>query len=126
MPRERTNDAWTEYNPPAVEESDVPFVYLVESRSEPGLHHTVDLTQRGGHAACTCRFFQVVANPNFRRHGKWIPYAPKRQGVSECAHIRAAADHFHKYVSIPMLDAFRNGIPAPDQTIDLSDFDGEI
>ncbi len=112
MPREKTNDAWTEYQSPWVEETDVPFVYRVESRSDPEFgFHTVDLTQRGGHGCCTCRHFQIVANPSYRRHGKHIPYAPKRQGVSECAHIRAALDHYHQHCTIPMLATFRNGIP---------------
>lgn len=121
---EKTNDAWTDYETPAVSETDVPFVYRVESRSEPGMHHTVDLTQRGGHGACTCQFFQIRANSNFRRHGKHIPYAPKRHGVSECAHIRAALDHYHQHVTIPLLASFRHGIPSNTvDPLDLSDFD---
>jgi hypothetical protein len=112
MPREKTNDSWTEYQTPWVEETDTPFVYRVESRSE-FLTHTVDLTQRGGHGACTCQFFTIRANSNFRRHGKFIPYAPKRQGVSECAHIAAARAHYHVNVTIPMLAKFRNGISNP-------------
>ena len=113
MPREKTNDQWTEYRVPWVEETDTPFVYRVESRSDAEFgFHTVDLTQRGGHGACTCVYFQIRANPNFRRHGKHIPYAPKREGCSECAHIRAALDHHHIHVTIPMLAKFKNGIPA--------------
>lgn len=112
MPREKTNDAWTEYQTPWVEETDVPFVYHVESRSNPEVgFHTVDLTQRGGQGCCTCRHFQIVANPNFRRHGRWIPYAPQRHGVSECAHICAAREFHHVHCTIPMLASFRNGIP---------------
>jgi len=109
---ERTNDSWTEYQTPWVSEvPGTPFTYRVESRSEPGMHHTVDLTQRGGHGACTCRFFQVRAASNFRRHRQHIPYAPKREGVSECAHIRACLDYFHVTVTIPMLASLKNGIP---------------
>ena len=123
---EKTNDARTGYEPPAVEETDVPIVNRVSSRTEPGMHHTVDLTQRGGHGCCTCTFFRIRANPDFRRHGQWIPYAPKRVGTSECAHIRAAADHYHLHVTIPMLARFRNGIPAANHNPnDLSDFDEE-
>lgn len=121
MTGEKTNDAWTEYDPPAIEETDVPFVYRVESRSDPSLPHTVDLTQRGGHGCCTCTFFRIRANPDFRRHGKWIPYAPKRHGVSECAHIRAAFDHYHLHCTIPMLARFKNGSPATAASLD--DFD---
>lgn len=112
MPKEKTNDRWTEYESPWVEETDTPFVYRVASRSE-SLFHTVDLTQRGGNGACTCQFFRIRAASNFRRHQSFIPYAPKREGVSECVHIRAALDHYHVHVTIPMLAAFRNGIPLP-------------
>ena len=106
----KANDAYTEYNVPGVAETDEPFVYVVESRSE-FLTHRVDLTQRGGHGACTCTHFRMVANPNYKRHGKFIPYAPKRHGVSECAHIRATLEYYHQNVTIPMLAAFKNGIP---------------
>lgn len=111
----KPNDAWTEYDPPAVEETAVPFTYTVSSRSCPSMSHTVDLTQRGGHGACTCEFFRFRAAANFRRHQSYIPYAPNRQGVSECVHIRAALDHMHIHVTIPMLHSLRNGIP-PDHT----------
>jgi hypothetical protein len=116
MPREKTNDAWTEYDAPWVEETDIPFTYRVESRSDKDFaFHTVDLTQRGGHGACTCRFFTIRAASNFRRHFRHIPYAPKREGVSECVHIRAALDHYHQHVTIPMLANFRHGIPTNNQ-----------
>lgn len=111
--RSKPNDAWTDYRVPYVSETDEPFVYRVESRSE-FLEHTVDLTQRGGHGACTCTFFRIRAAANFRRHQKFIPYAPKREGVSECAHIAAAREHYHQHVTIPMLAKFRNGIEKPD------------
>jgi hypothetical protein len=110
----KTNDAWTEYETPWVtEDTGVPFRYFVESLSEPGMTHTVDLTQRGGHGACTCTHFRLVANPNFRRHQQWIPYAPKRQGVSECKHIRAAWDYYHLNVTVPLMNRLKNGIPSP-------------
>jgi hypothetical protein len=108
---ERTNDKWTEYEAPWVSEVEgVPFTYRVQSRSEPGMAHTVDLTQRGGHGACTCQFFQIRAASNFRRHQSHIPYAPKREGVSECAHIAAAREYCHVHVVIPMLAKFSRGI----------------
>lgn len=114
MARVKVNDDWTEYETPWVEE--VPgeaFRFRVESISEPGLWHLVDLTERGGHGMCDCKFFQAVANPNFRRHGRWIPYAPQRHGVSECKHLAAARDHYHLYVTIPMLARFKAGISKP-------------
>lgn len=111
MPRAKVNDKWTPEEVPWVEETADPFVYRVESASETGLFHTVDLTQRGGHGACTCTHFQLIAAPNFRRHQSWIPFAKGRQGVSECRHIRAACDHYHLYITIPMLAKFKNGIP---------------
>lgn len=111
MPRAKVNDAFTEYDPPWVEEDPgVPFRYRVESKTEPGVWHLVDLTDRGGHGACSCKHFQTVANPNFKRHGQWIPYAPKREGVSECKHIAAAFHHYHLYVTVPMMASFRSGI----------------
>jgi hypothetical protein len=114
MPRDRVNDIFTEYSPPWVEEvPGEPFRYRVESQSEPLKWHLVDLTERGGHGMCDCKHFQTVAGPNFRRHGKWIPYAPKRNGVSECKHLRAAWDHYHLYVAIPMMKSFKAGIPKP-------------
>jgi hypothetical protein len=112
MSRTKTNDAWTAYETPWVEEvPGEPFRYRVESLAEPLIWHMVDLTDRGGHGACSCKHFQTVANPNFRRHQTWIPYAPKREGVSECKHIRAALDHMHAHITIPMLKQFKPGIP---------------
>lgn len=109
----KTNDAWTEYETPWVTEvPGEPFRYLVESLSEPGVAHTVELTQRHGHGACTCHHFNFVASANYRRHGNWIPYAPKRAGVSECKHIRAAWDYYHLNVTIPMMNRIKNGIPS--------------
>ncbi|MFT3992404.1 MAG: hypothetical protein QM680_13450 [Luteolibacter sp.] len=111
MPRQKTDNDWTEYETPWVEETDEAFKYRVESRTDPLNFHTVDLSQRGGHGACTCTFFRIVANPNWRRHGKRIPYAPKRHGVSECIHIRAAWEHFHENVTVPVMKKFEKGIP---------------
>lgn len=113
MARERTNDQWTKYESPFVEEDGTaPFRYRVESRTKPLTWHLVDLTTRGGHGACDCIDFQMVANPNYRRHGKWIPYGPSREGRSECVHLRAAFDHYHLNVTVPMLARFKNGIPS--------------
>lgn len=111
MSRTKPNDAFTDYETPWVEEvPGEPFRYRVESLTEPLIWHMVDLTDRGGHGACSCKHFQTGANPNFRRHQQWIPYAPKRQGVSECKHIRAALDHYHVHITQPMLARFKNGI----------------
>lgn len=111
---EKPNDPWTDNESPSVVETDEPFVYHVSSKSNPSMPYVVDLSQRGGNGACGCVYFMMVANPAFRRHGKWIPYAPGRQGASECKHIRAAFDHYHQHVTIPMLAKFRNGIEKPD------------
>lgn len=111
--RAKVNDPWTEYDPPWVEEiPGEPFCYSVQSMTRPGQWHRVDLTQRGGHGACTCEHFQLVACPNFRRHQTWIPYDHRRHGVSECKHIRAAFDYYHITVTVPMLAGFKNGIPS--------------
>jgi hypothetical protein len=110
--RQKVNDKWTVYDPPWVETvPNEPFRYRVESKSLSDIFHFVDLTARNGHGRCSCVFFQMVAEPNFRRHGNWIPYAPGREGVSECKHIRAAFDHYHLYVTCPMLASFADGIP---------------
>lgn len=112
--RAKANDKWTEYNPPWVEpDGAVPFRYRVESQSNHDLWYVCDLTARGGHGRCSCVNFQMVAEPNFRRHGTWIPFAPGRQGCSECRHLRAAWDYFHLYTAVPMLAAMKNGIPSP-------------
>lgn len=117
--RAKVNDAWTEYDPPWVEEDHgAPFRYRVESRTNDEVWHLVDLTARNGHGRCSCEFFHMVAEPNFRRHGQWIPYAPKRNGVSECKHIRAAFDHLHLYATVPMLARFKDGIGRPENNLD--------
>jgi hypothetical protein len=108
--REKTNDRWVTYETPWVEElPNEPFRYRVESRR--GHSHIVDLTERDGHGVCTCEYFQFVARPNHKRHGEWIPFAPGRHGTTECRHIRAALDYFHKHVTMPMLSRLKAGIP---------------
>lgn len=111
-PAERTNDRWTDYETPLVEEDgDIPFRYRVQSFTEPHAWHVVDLTWRDGRGHCSCKNFECVAQPNFRRLGFSIPYAKGRHGCTECKHIRAAFDYMHEHVTIPMLAKFRNGIP---------------
>lgn len=111
-PPTKPNDAFTDYDPPLVQEDGEAFGrYRVESKSDPSGWHLVDLTDRGGHGFCDCKDFATRANPNFKRHGLYIPYAPKRAGRSECLHLRAAFEHFHLFVTIPMLAKLRNGIP---------------
>lgn len=110
----RVNDAWTDYDVPWVEEiPGEPFSYMVQSTETASTWYKVDLTQRGGHGACSCVFFQVVAAPNWRRLQQWIPYAPKRKGCTECKHIRAAWDYWHLSTAVPMMAKFKNGIPNP-------------
>ena len=110
----KPNDAWTDYDPPLVtEDGSVVFRYRVESKSDPKGYHLCDLTDRNGHGACDCIDFQTRANPNFKRHGKFIPFAPGREGRTECRHLRAAFEHFHQHVTISMLATFSNGIPSP-------------
>ena len=109
--RTKPNDHFTDYATPWVEPiPGEPFRYRVESAST-NQPHTVDLTERDGHGACSCEFWYFTANPNFKRIGKWIPYAPHRNGVTECRHLRAAFDRFHLDVTQPMLARFRAGIP---------------
>ena len=111
--RSKPNDKWTAYDPPWIEEDGiVPFRYRVESKENPDLWYIVDLTARGGHGRCSCVNFQMVAEPNFKRHGNHIPYEPGRHGCSECKHIAAAFAHYHQYVTIPMLASLKNGIPS--------------
>jgi len=113
MAKQRVNAPWTTYPSSWVEEiPGEPFRYYVQSESRPEIFHMVDLTENDGNGCCTCENFQMVAYPNWKRHGKWIPYAPGRQGCSECRHIRAALDHFHETVTRPMLAGFKAGIPA--------------
>ncbi|MEY3895580.1 MAG: hypothetical protein RLZZ214_1099, partial [Verrucomicrobiota bacterium] len=87
-PPSKPNDAWTEEPVPHVEEDgNAPFRYRIESESRPFEWNLVDLTDRGGLGSCSCEDFQIRAHPNFRRHGKHIPYAPQRQGRSDCRHL---------------------------------------
>lgn len=115
MPAAKANDRFTDYQVPTVEEDgNAPFRYRVES-STPGQWYLVDLTDRGGFGACSCIHFQTVANPNWKRHGHWIPYDPGRAGVTECKHLAAAWAHYHLYVTVPMLAGFRDGVTPQNQ-----------
>jgi hypothetical protein len=112
-PPAKFNDAWTEEPVPYVEEDHgIPFRYKVESDSRPLEWNLVDLTDRGGLGSCSCEDFKIRANPNFTRHGKHIPYAPKRQGRTDCRHLAAAKEYFYQTVTVPMLAKMRDGIPS--------------
>lgn len=111
MAPSKPHSHFVEYDPPLVREDPTqPFTYIVESRSG-GEDYRVDLTDRNGHGGCDCRDFLVRASPNLRRHGKFIPYAPGREGRTECCHIRAAFEHFHQFVTQPMLAKLHAGLP---------------
>lgn len=88
-----------------IKEAPDPFCYIVESESNPNAPYYVDLTQRDGHGQCNCKHYQTKANPNYKRHGKFIPYKRGKQteGVSECKHIAVARNHYHINVTQPML-----------------------
>jgi len=108
----KLNNRWTSYDPPWVEEDgNAPFRYRVESQSEPGRIHLVDLTGRHGFGACDCDHFHFTANPTYKEKGLYIPYEAGRAGVTECKHIRAAFDHYHLTVTVKMLARFAQGIP---------------
>jgi len=87
-----------------------PFRYLVESHSGE-LEYLVDLTARvvdgRAHGQCHCTWFTTTANPNLERTGKWEPNATVlgnvKQQTTECKHIAAARNHYHSYVTMPML-----------------------
>lgn len=105
---------WQEYESLWVEEvPGEPFRYRVQSASDPEQWYLVDLTQRGGQGSCQCVHFQMVAFPNWRRLQRRIPYAPHRQGVTDCRHIEAAKQHCWDTTFVRMLAAFENGIPSP-------------
>lgn len=111
-PREKVNDQWTVYDPPWIEEvPGEPARYWVDS-GDSSRRYLVDLTERDGLGACTCEFYQFTAYPNYRRHGRHIPYEPKRIGVSDCKHLCAAKEHWYQYVTVPMLASIRDGIPS--------------
>lgn len=116
MAREKTNDKWTDYVVPWVEEDGrAPFRYRVES-SDPLSYHLVDMTQRDGLGECSCKHWHTVANPNWKRLGFEIPYAPKRAGVTSCKHIAAVEAHMMKHVWRKVLAASKAGVAAPPQT----------
>lgn len=105
-------DQWIETETPHIVEDGSAFArYRVESASQPGLWNLVDLTDRGGLGSCSCVDFQTRANPNYKRHGKHIPWAPNREGRSDCKHLAQAKECFYQNVTVPMLASFANGIP---------------
>lgn len=109
----KPNDQWTEEPVPYVEEDgNAPFRYRIESESRPFEWNLVDLTDRNGLGSCSCIDFETRANPNYKRHGKHIPYAPKREGRTDCRHLAAAKEHFYQNVTVPMLAKMHAGIPS--------------
>lgn len=89
-----------------------PFRYRIQSSTDPEQWYLVDLTERGGQGMCQCVHFQMVANPNWKRLQRMIPYAPKRQGVTDCRHLHAAKRRAWNTVFVKMLAACANGIPS--------------
>lgn len=90
------------------EREGAPYHYIVQS-STRDMQHTVDLTQRGGHGTCTCEHFRYTASRSFQQHGMYVPYAAGERQCSECKHIRAALEHFHLHVTMPLLESFGDG-----------------
>jgi hypothetical protein len=88
------------------------FRYRVESRSADFGCYLVDMTDRGGLGSCSCHDFSCRANPNWKRHGTFIPYP--LTGRVECRHVAACREYLYETVVIPMLAKMRAGIPKPE------------
>ena len=93
-------------------------VYYVTSQSGEE-DYRVDLTQRvtedgRAHGVCECVWFQTNANPNLEKYGKRVPYAVVagivRQSSSQCKHIRAAEERYHRDITMKMFAKMTHGV----------------
>jgi len=98
--------------PDVIEDGSAAFRYQVGSQTSLDWY-LCDLTDRDGLGSCSCIDFETRANPNHKRHGRHIPYAPKREGRTDCRHLAAAKEHFYQNVTVPMLAKMKNGIESP-------------
>lgn len=62
-----------------------PMVWQVESDSENGLPHLVDLSSYSGNGACDCRDFVFRKEPDLRLGRRPSP-------ITRCKHIKAARE----------------------------------
>lgn len=65
-----------------------PCCYFVESISNPGNPHTVDLLENNGAAVCTCADYIARRGPALRSGAQIL------SDQTTCKHIRAALSHF--------------------------------
>ena len=68
---------------------DLPFTWLVPSRSRGGQHHMVDLSHYNGNGECFCEHFQIILRPKLEKVGH--PYQPRMR----CRHIIYALHALH-------------------------------
>lgn len=61
--------------------------YYVESSTEPGIRHVVDLAAYGGSGECSCPSFQFRCAPKLRLGERFVESV-------YCKHVKAARLHF--------------------------------
>ena len=93
-----------------VQRSGERFSYRVESASQPGMGHVVDLTANKGLGSCTCEAYRFGVAKN-QRAGVYIEWRKGRKGCSECRHIWGARRQFMRKNIIPLMAAFTQGQP---------------
>ena len=93
-----------------VEKDGERFTYLVESSTEPGMGHVVDLTANGGLGVCTCENYRFRI-ARIQRTGEYIEWRPGRKGCSECRHIYAARRQMIRKKLNKLMASFHNGQP---------------
>ena len=94
------------------------FVYLVSSKRDPNLCHTVDMTQNKGLGVCTCSHYLFTVSGNQRRAmaanrlPQEVEFDPRlkkqREGVTQCRHIWGAQRQFQRKHIRPFLSEFAN------------------
>ena len=103
-----------------VEESEGFSRYWVTSETMRDRRYLVDLTDRiddagRAHGRCDCTFYQTTVTGNYNKDQTHRPYRLTWSGqvaefVTECKHIKAAREHFHLTVTMPMLAIMRDGV----------------
>jgi len=76
--------------------------FWVESKTRADWH-LVDMSTRQGHGSCDCEAFTFCFYPNWKRHGRHVPYeyhpdtgkCGNSHEASECSHIRACRERLY-------------------------------
>lgn len=96
------------------------YRYYVQSEGQPGLCHTVDLSQRQGMGSCTCDHYLFTVHKNQSRaiarnplpHSiDYRPHEKQKEGVTQCRHIWGAERQLMRKNVRPFLSGFTEGDP---------------